>query len=1258
MSPSVTGNGPTLLPLDMCALEDRVLFSASPVPLIVADVTDSVESFEFEGVEGSLSSVDARLDGHTSIPFEVDSERDVSLVELNAYPDRSAESMRHELFVIDASVPDFDLLMADLRNGRTLAEDTRIEVLVLDRQTDGIRAITDALHSHSSWDAIHIVSHGDPGRVQLGSDVLSAESLVTHLGQLASWNDVLSEDADLMIYGCDVAGGEFGEQFIDALHEITGADVAASDNLTGSAEQGGDWVFEYSVGAIESAIGFSLEARASWENVLSTVNVTQTSDAVNGDVSSVASLISDDGGDGISLREAVLATNADSGVADIINISAGTFTLTLGGILEDLAATGDLDITDDVSIVGAGVGLTVIDGNGIDRVLHVLSGSVTISDVTIQGGDSGVRSGGGLRVSSGTVSVSNVEFTGNNAGNNAGATRNGGGIWNDGVISLTDVVIDNNTSSSGGGGLFNSGTAVLSGVTISNNNAIAGNGGGIENIGGGDLTATNVTISGNQAGNRGGGIENFSTMTLQNVTITENTGIDGSGIDVRTGHATANIRNTIVAGNLGDADVDGTFMSLGNNLIGDVGTSSGWIASDLLNTAVSLGALTDNGGPTHTHALLTGSRGINEGSPIGAPATDQRGIARDIVADIGAYEYDSSSNVNAPVITTATLSADENQINAGVVAGTDPDIPADTLSWSITGNGADDSRFSIDATTGILTFGTIPDFETPADANLDGIYEIEIRLSDGLHQTTKLITIAVNDVNEAPSVALTNLVGSLAEDTDTSTAVRIADIVVTDDALGVNNLTLSGTDAANFEIVGSELRLRAGTNLDFETKPSWDVTVEVDDVAVGGTPDDAASHTLSVTDVNEAPVANDDVGITDENTTYSATLGVNDLLLNDSDVDGDTLTVSTVPLSGPANGLLVLNGDGTFIYTPNANYAGTDSFVYEVSDGNGGTASATVTITINPVNVAPESNPDSFTSTIGQPINGNVLTNDIDTDQDLLTAIVATQPTHGTLTMNADGSFHYLPDPGFVGVDQFSYTAFDGVASSNAAIVEIQIAFAFASDSNEPTTTDPDETPTDDSNDQEKDDVPLTLMVPPLPTGEKNDAAPTGDGVRVRIKGRIVDTQEKNIDTDETPEALPGDYVTYDAATTSLTERVVKAVQHSLEAAKSPQPVHVTGWFWEQMTEVAEQLDENSRTATLGQTVLQGSAAALSVGYVIWSVRSSYLVASLLSALPAWRRFDPLPILDFAAARRRDRQRFQDNEGTLVEMILGEQFPS
>jgi len=112
---------------------------------------------------------------------------------------------------------------------------------------------------------------------------------------------------------------------------------------------------------------------------------------------------------------------------------------------------------------------------------------------------------------------------------------------------------------------------------------------------------------------------------------------------------------------------------------------------------------------------------------------------------------------------------------------------------------------------------------------------------------------SVMEVNQPPTVRLINATTTLPEDLDTSHAIKVADIVVTDDGRGENTLCLSGGDAEMFEIIGTELRLIAGTSLDFETKPDLEVTVEVDDVAIGSTPDDAAPLSIAITDVNEPP---------------------------------------------------------------------------------------------------------------------------------------------------------------------------------------------------------------------------------------------------------------------------------------------------------------------------------------------------------------------------------------------------------------------
>ena len=120
-----------------------------------------------------------------------------------------------------------------------------------------------------------------------------------------------------------------------------------------------------------------------------------------------------------------------------------------------------------------------------------------------------------------------------------------------------------------------------------------------------------------------------------------------------------------------------------------------------------------------------------------------------------------------------------------------------------------------------------------------------------------------------------------------------------------------------------------------------------------------------------------------------------------NDLDGDSLTVNTTPVTNVSNGTLVLNANGTFTYTPNANFNGTDSFVYQISDGNGGLATATATINVDAVNDAPTAVNDTISINEGAAItNLNILGNDSDLDGDTISLSSVPSATNGTVTVN------------------------------------------------------------------------------------------------------------------------------------------------------------------------------------------------------------------------------------------------------------------
>src|SRR5437016_945012 len=362
------------------------------------------------------------------------------------------------------------------------------------------------------------------------------------------------------------------------------------------------------------------------------VNTTaDTADALPGDGRCA------DSGGACSLRAAVQEANALAG-PDTIQLAAATYVLS-GAAGDDLALSGDLDITGDLTLTGAGTASTIIDGGGVDRVLDIdPSGagvSVTISNLTVRGGNAAGQAGGGIR-NLGTLSLSNVTLAANSSG------INGGGLLNLGTLTLTNTTVSGNTAGTDGGGIYNSGggTLTITASTLSGNsaNSAGRNGGGIFNASA--ATLTNVTVSGNSANSGGGGVFNSGgTATLVNVTLDENSAPIGGGISNVAG--TVTLTNTLVANSTG-GNCSGAITSGGNNL--DSGSTCAFAAAgDLSNQDPLLGVLANNGGATQTRALSAGSPAIDAGSNAACPATDQRGVPRPFPAggncDIGAFAF-------------------------------------------------------------------------------------------------------------------------------------------------------------------------------------------------------------------------------------------------------------------------------------------------------------------------------------------------------------------------------------------------------------------------------------------------------------------------------------------------------------------------------------------------------------------------------------------------------------------------------------------
>ncbi|MEX2138898.1 MAG: tandem-95 repeat protein [Pirellulales bacterium] len=292
----------------------------------------------------------------------------------------------------------------------------------------------------------------------------------------------------------------------------------------------------------------------------------------------------------------------------------------------------------------------------------------------------------------------------------------------------------------------------------------------------------------------------------------------------------------------------------------------------------------------------------------------------------------------------------------------------------------------------------------------------------------------LSDIDDTDLVSLTVLINNLLDGASEILAANTVGTSITasySSATGV--LSLTGIDT----VVNYEQVLRTVTYNNTSQNPNT-TTRTIEFTAYDGVAtSNLATTTVSITRQNDAPVANADAySVNEDERLIVAAPG---LLANDVDFDGDALAATLV--SGPANGTLSLGLDGSFTYTPRANFNGSDIFTYRTSDGTT-TSTATATITVNAVNDAPLGVADHYVvdnnAVLTVPVQG-VLVNDSDIDGDTMRAVVLSGPEHGVLVLNADGSFTYTPDIGWGGNVTFSYQANDNTSSSNVVTVTISI---------------------------------------------------------------------------------------------------------------------------------------------------------------------------------------------------------------------------
>ncbi|UVM50647.1 Ig-like domain-containing protein [Pseudomonas sp. B21-015] len=458
---------------------------------------------------------------------------------------------------VDSRVKDANSLLQGVAPGT--------QVVQLDASKDGLQQIADYLDHHQGISSVQIIAHGNAGDLWLGNSYLSADNVAARSAVLAEIGKDMNVGGDILIYGCYTAEGERGLSFVDSLAQLTGRDIAASSNRTGV---GGDWNLEIATGNIESANVLSTTAMSDYQWGLATWTATNNANTGVG-----------------SLRAAI--ASAQNG--DIVTFSSSMTVQLTSELLINKNITVDGDLNND------GAADVTLDGQYRTRVIEVASGSIVTLD--------------GLVITRGLVSG-----TGGNGGYGASGAM-AGGIFNAGILTLSNVTVTSNAASGGGGG---------GGVTGAFYGGGGGGGGGLGGQGGGHggSAGPGTGTLGGQAGGGGaggyGGGYDATHMGGRGGTTTGGAGGQGVSYYSNGGNGATATNGTIsIGGGGGGAGWDKVGGAGGNAVGGIYNASSGTITivgTSTISNNIGAGGGGGGGGGYGSNATNGGAGGRGVGA--------------------------------------------------------------------------------------------------------------------------------------------------------------------------------------------------------------------------------------------------------------------------------------------------------------------------------------------------------------------------------------------------------------------------------------------------------------------------------------------------------------------------------------------------------------------------------------------------------------------------------------------------------------------
>jgi hypothetical protein len=445
------------------SLEPRMLFDGA-VAATVADTAAQADSHAPTAAEAAKAPVADHPVASKDTHGQADATPAASPV---AVPGQS-------VVFVDSRVKDADSLLQGIAPGT--------QVVKLDASKDGLQQIADFLDQHHGVSSVQIIAHGNAGDLWLGNSYLSADNVAQRSAVLAEIGKDMNAGGDILIYGCYTAEGDRGLSFVDSLAQLTGRDVAASNNRTGV---GGDWDLEIATGTIESANVLSSKAMSEYQWGLATWTATNNLNS------------------GVGSLRAALAS-AQNG--DIVTFSSGMTVQLTSELLINKNITVDGDLNND------GVADVTLDGQYKTRVVEVTSGSTVTLD--------------GLVITKGLVAGN-----GGNGGS-AAAGAMGGGIFNAGILTLNNVTVTANAASGGGGG-----GGVTGGYVGGGGGGGAGIGGQTGGHGGSSGPGTGTYAGGAGSANAGGYGGGYSPTDMGGRGGTSTGGVGGNGGSAGAGYS-------------------------------------------------------------------------------------------------------------------------------------------------------------------------------------------------------------------------------------------------------------------------------------------------------------------------------------------------------------------------------------------------------------------------------------------------------------------------------------------------------------------------------------------------------------------------------------------------------------------------------------------------------------------------------------------------------------------------------------------------